>query len=165
MATPTYTLIASNTLTSASNTVTFSSIPATYTDLIMFTKLKASGGSVDIIYAQYNSDSSSIYSSTRLTGSAGTLNSDRQTNGGTGWFVGLSSPDEFNAGVYQFSNYADTNIFKSAISRDTLVGNQTRIVAGLWRSTSAIDSISIINGNANTFVVGSIFTLYGIKAE
>lgn len=165
MANQTYTQIASTTLTSTSNTVTFSSIPGTYTDLVMLTNLKASAGSIDIIYAQYNSDSGSNYSSTRLVGSATTVNTDRQTNASTGWVVGLSSPDEFNAGVYQFANYANTTTYKSAISRDNLVANQTRIVAGLWRSTSAITSISIINGNANTFVVGSVFTLYGIKAE
>lgn len=165
MATQTYTQIATTTLTSTSNTVTFSSIPGTFTDLVMLTYLKTSAGTIDITYAQFNSDSGSNYSSTRLVGAATVVNSDRQSNGSTGWFIGLSSPDEFNAGVYQFANYANTTTYKSAISRDSVVLNQTRISAGLWRSTSAITSISIINGNANTFVVGSVLTLYGIKAE
>jgi hypothetical protein len=40
----------------------------------------------------------------------------------------------------------------------------TGAFVGLWRSTSAINYVSLI-GNSNSFKTGSTFTLYGIKAE
>jgi len=72
--TGTYTLIASNTLGSGTATVTFSSIPGTYTDLILVCGLPATGtaNNSDGLRFQLNSDTGSNYSATWLTNSGTT---------------------------------------------------------------------------------------------
>jgi hypothetical protein len=61
-------------------------------------------------------------------------------------------------------NYANTTTFKTHISRSNNSSNFVMATVGLWRSTAAITSITLLTNTADTFSVGSTFTLYGIKA-
>ena len=58
--TATYKKIATTTLGSAQADITFSTIPATYTDLVIVYTLKAATGSSDI-YLRFNGSSASDY--------------------------------------------------------------------------------------------------------
>ena len=66
----TYQLIGSNTLTTPTASVTFSSIPQTYTDLVIKMTLRAESPSPagDRIKVVFNGSSSSIYSATNILG-------------------------------------------------------------------------------------------------
>ena len=156
----TYEPISTQTLGSAAASVTFSSIPGTYTDLVLITagKFSANESSYKI---QVNSDTGTNYSNTFLYGDGTSAASGRFTNG-TFFLSARSSTDEGN-GITQFQNYSNTTTYKTVLSR----GNSTAItiaIVGLWRNTAAISSMVITSETAANLSAGSTFTLYGIKS-
>lgn len=158
--TATYALIESVTLGSATSTVTFSSIPNTYTDLILV--FNGSASSYVNTYLQINGDSSSLYSETRIYGNGSTAISARYINQ-TFAFVGDVHTNQSN-GFLHFMDYANTNVFKTFLSRDNAPSGGLGAWAGLYRSTSAISSILFGATSGATFNSGSTFNLYGIQA-
>ena len=60
-------------------------------------------------------------------------------------------------------NYSNATTFKTCLVRAGAANNSTLATVGLWRNTAAITSVSITCDGAN-FVIGSTFSLYGIKA-
>ena len=158
----TYEPIATTTLGSAAASVSFSSIPATYTDL----RLVVTGGtSVSGTYAwiQYNSDTASNYSTTRVDGDGSGAASSRTTSA---TFIRNSTSLDSNPNlvITDIFSYAGST-FKTCLI-DTAAdqngsGRVTRTV-GLWRSTSAITSI-LFSANSGNLNVGTTATLYGIK--
>ena len=156
----TYDSIATTTLSTTQNEITFTSIAGTYTDLVIV----ANGGvtSTNDIWLRFNSDTGTNYSRTRMTGSGSAAASTRNSafdsiliNAGT-----VGSNANF---IINIMNYANATTFKTAVSR---FNSSSFVVAsvGLWRSTSAITSVSLRAGSADTFTSGSTFSLYGIKA-
>jgi hypothetical protein len=166
----TYETIATTTLGSASGSVTFSSIPSTYTDLIVVTSPTATNNNYDI-GIRYNSDTGSNYSMTAMLFNAdnsGSAYSTRETNVSSirnNTNINTTVPNPL---VFQIQNYANTTTFKTSLSRTTAPQNGYAVAAtvGLWRSTSAINEITfvLLGGGSTTYKVGSVFTLYGIKA-
>jgi hypothetical protein len=61
-------------------------------------------------------------------------------------------------------NYSNTTTYKTVLLRSNNASAITVATVGLWRSTSAINTIKIYADGAAVFSVGSTFTLYGIKA-
>ena len=59
-------------------------------------------------------------------------------------------------------NYANTTTFKTYLARYNATSTQLSDEVALWRSTAAINSITLTAVSAN-FNAGSTFTLYGIK--
>ena len=160
----TYEPIATQTLGTAIATVTFSSIPQTYTDLILVsTNATASGGY--LFSVRVNGDSATNYSSTRLLGNGTTASSGREANYTFG-FAGsvYSSSDPIGNAIVNFMNYSNTTTYKTFLMRTNTANANTSLSASLWRSTAAITSISLGVEFTQNFVVGSTFTLYGIKA-
>jgi hypothetical protein len=163
--TSTYEKIATNTLGSSAASITFSSIPNTYTDLVIVTNVKST--TTGNMTLRFNSDSSSLYSYTRLTGDGSSAASSRITDfnqlftDSQGYFDG----NNFNqVKTINIMNYSNTTTFKTCLIRSNRVQTGVDAIAGLYRSTSAITSI-LLSGNGNNFVAGSTFNLYGIKAE
>ena len=158
----TYTPIATYTASGSSNVITFSSIPSTYTDLVLVSQYQVSGdGYTDV---RLNSDSGTNYSSTSLTNSGGSAVSSRYSSlsrfsemyGYTGANNGMA--------IWNFMNYANSTTYKSALLRAWYgAPDVTEAKALLWRSTSAITTIALtrVTGNWSS---GSTFTLYGIAA-
>ena len=164
----TYTPISSFTATTSISSVTIAGIPQNYTDLVLIMSAFGSVGGADI-RVQVNSDTASNYSLTRLVGYT-TAFSNRASSA-TYWqitnSVGIgSSSSEPTADVIQFMNYSNTTTNKTMLVRHNQPQSsfmETAAQVGLYRSTSAITSItfSLSSGNYST---GSTFTLYGIKA-
>jgi hypothetical protein len=153
----TYTPIATTTLGSNAGSVTFSSVPSTYTDIIAVCNIKMSGGST--IYTQVNADNGNNYSSTGLNGEAGVASSSRNSNINSPLFGYSGDTTNFNNCIIQYMNYANTTTNKTIIGR----GNASDYVtarAALWRNTAAINEIKILG----SFATGSTFTLYGVKS-
>lgn len=156
----TYEAIATQTLGSAASTVTFSSIPATYTDLILVAVGKPTSASS--LYMRFNSDTGNNYSYTMVYGnSAGTVSAYRLANiGVTTYAVWRTTNPQY--AIVNIQNYADTSVSKSAITRSYDDDWTVREFANLWRSTSAINRIDLIGDSS--YDTGCTFTLYGIKA-
>jgi hypothetical protein len=157
----TYEPIATQTLGSNQTTVTFSSISGTYTDIIVVIDAISAG---DNVLARVNGDTGNNYSFTRLSGNGSTATSARGSNTN---YLNFDGAAYLTTGrstwVIQFMNYSNTTTNKTIISRgnNAAVGVDANI--NLWRSTSAITSISFI-ATSNAYQTGSTFTLYGVKS-
>jgi hypothetical protein len=162
----TYTPIATTTLGSAAATVTLSSIPSTYTDLVLIISTRfAGGGGASAIQAQFNSDSGSNYSQTVLNGNGSTASSFRSSSVTSAAFgLATDTANEFATSIIQLQNYSNTTTNKTSLARTNIASDRVRAIVNLWRNTQAIDSIFLQNNGATNFVAGSTFTLYGIAA-
>lgn len=169
----TYVPIATQTISgSTTSTITFSSIPSTYTDLVLVANI-ASGGAGDIYMAKLNSDtspSSTNYSQTILYADGSTVGSYENLNYPV-LFLGympLTSSNAFSTTISHFMNYSNTTSYKTVLSRtnDTTnaVGAAVGIFPNLWRNTAAISTITLVTQNSTGFKVGSTLSLYGITA-
>lgn len=164
----TYTPIASQTLTSASNNVTFSSIPSTYTDLFLVCNFGASSNGYGF-YIYYNNDTNGgNYSNTSLRGNGSSATSTRISSTNV---IYVDSVLSANTGIttnarINVMNYANTTTYKTALIRANNTDSTHSgavATAGLWRNTSAITSISFGSFSGN-LASGSTFNLYGIAA-
>lgn len=158
----TYTPIASTTIGTAVASYTFSSIPATYTDLVLIVNNKLVSGSASL-RIQFNGDTATNYSGTQLYGYGSSASSGRETSTATP-YMGSESTGWGTHNLNIFS-YANTSVYKTWTYRSGDVGVGI-VEAGvyLWRSTAAITSIKLFDNSANNFDVGSTFALYGIAA-
>lgn len=166
----TYTLISSNVLGSNTASVTFSSIPQAYTDLVLVASGRATNASIiSNPYIQLNGVTTSLYSWTGITGNGASASSDRassDTDFRPGYLDGNNATaSTFGSTEIYFSNYANASYNKAMGSTSASEDNATTAYvtgrAGLFRSTSAISSILFHSGS--NWAAGSSFYLYGIK--
>lgn len=161
----TYEPIATQTLASAASSITFSSIPATYTDLrLSLSVITANAGNQ--IFMRFNSDTATNYSRTGLYGDGSSAGSFGVTNQ-TYIFLnsnGLSTtiPSFYTVDIFSYAG----GTFKTSLitsSEDRNGSGSTIQQVGLWRSTAAINSVSFTTDTGN-WASGTIATLYGIRA-
>jgi hypothetical protein len=168
MPTPTYTPLATVTLGTTASSVTFSSIPATYRDLIVVGHYTASGSSGSTI--RFNSDSGTNYSLVAMwSGNFGPGTVADSNSGGIAWTRNyLDETSNRAAGFAQIMDYSATDKHKTVLLRNASVfgsgANDGGIVAtaARWANTSAITTVSITQGIG--YVAGSTFSLYGVIA-
>ena len=165
----TYTLIASSTVgAGGAASIDFSSIPGTYTDLLLDISARKSdtGLNVDITF----NGSTSGYSELYLYGFSTSTGSGKNTGLTklSPQFVNSSSftANTFNSGQLYIPNYAGSN-YKSISLENASETNSSSdawlmLYSGLWASTSAITSIKLEMPGYN-FVQYSTAYLYGIK--
>ena len=170
----TYTLISSTVLTGTQATITFSSISADYTDLVIRASVRCNGAGFpdtnDNLRFWFNNSLTSIYTNTTVEGDGTSATSQSNTlsfikgnyaaNGST------STSNTFaNIEMYIPSYTASQNKPLSLISaqENNATTAYTVATAGLFRSTTAISRIDIDSQNGNSFVSGSSFYLYGIS--
>lgn len=166
---PTYELIQTYTLASAGS-FTFSSIPQTYTDLVLITKVKSNGGSGCDIACQINGQTGNIYYDSYWSqpGGGGTKITTRSAvqarwileyNGSASSTLG----DQVN--IHYFNNYTNTNLLRTSIGyagRWNGTGGGVDMVTHMMSYSSALNSIYLF-GDVDTLGIGSTASLYGIK--
>jgi hypothetical protein len=155
----TYDKIATTTLGSANSTITFSSISSAYTDLRLVFYINGTG-SLPII--RFNNDATSLYSRTRIEGQGSSATSNRASSATSiPLFVGGAGVNSFHT-VDVFSYAGGTNKTSLiGIYEDANGSGYVGLQVGLWRDTSAITRIDLID-ISSTFAAGSTATLYGI---
>ncbi len=160
----TYEAIATQTLGSATAAVTFSSIPSTYTDLVLVCNLYGDGGAANI-FVRFNSDTGTNYSNTMLTGDGSTAASYRNTSTSSIFMIatGGSLNAKWGTFIMSCNNYSNSTTNKTALARFDSAGGEVTANVGLWRNTAAINAIEIRSTGAN-YLAGSTFNLFGIKA-
>lgn len=154
----TYDAIATTTLGSNTGTITFTSIPSTYTDLILIAYAKGTD-SASSMTMQFNS-SGSGYSDTEMTGNGSTVGGGENTNNSSMYCTNMT-----NNWIYfrfDINSYANTSYRKNVLMRNWGAGYLIHLAAGAWNNTAAINRIDL---SGATFVTGSMFTLYGIKCN
>ena len=163
----TYEPIATTTLTTDTGTVTFSSIPQTYTDLVaIIANVKnnfAGTGGVYDRFMRFNGDSGANYSVTNIQGNGSTASSNRFSNDNHFSASFPRASDQPGSFIVHIQNYANTTTNKTAIWRTTNPSVLTNAAVGLYRSTAAITSVTFIV-DPNLFTSGSVFSIYGVKA-
>ena len=165
----TFTLISSVTVGSggAAN-IEFTSIPSTYTDLVIFSSLRTTVADVfDGIRMTFNSASAnrSIKRFYGLgSGSLGTSSNSYMM--GSQASTALNTSNIFGNGFCYIPNYRSSN-YKSTSSDEVSEDNATTAIveidASLWSDTSAITSIQLVSENSVNFVQYSTAYLYGIS--
>lgn len=155
-----------------SSSISFSSIPSTYKHLQVRAIIKSTA-SAGPYYAwgRFNSDTGSNYATHALLGTGAAASTDNGTS--LGYFYASIMPDSTAASVFtgfvlDVLDYANTNKYKTVRSLAGYDSNNTlgRIYlhSGLWQSTSAINSITILpQTGATNFAQYSSFALYGIS--
>ena len=157
----TYTPIASITLGANAPSVTFSSIPSTYTDLVMTVATISS--TTNYPYVVLNGDTGTNYSKTWLTGTGSAASSGRDTSTAISYITAnaASTTSSGFISIVHFMNYSNSTTNKTFLSRSNNAGSGVDLQVNLWRNTSAITSVQIL-ANTGTFSAGSTFNLYGI---
>lgn len=162
----TYTPIATTTLSSATGSVTFSSIPGSYTDLVLISSIKSNtANQASLLFSINGVESGGVYSGTMIYGTGSVTGSNRQSNQDYGTIMrngGLSTNTSITQPfITHFMNYSSTTTFKPVISRNNVSDTNVGADIVLYRSTTAVTSIRIF-ASTNDFAIGSMFTLYGI---
>ncbi len=160
----TYEPIATTTLGSAASTITFSTIPGTYTDLrlVLVPKMTAAAN----LELQYNNDTGTNYSNTYVYGNGSTAASSRTTTQSKIF----ATVDQLPLGQWTFLSF-DVFSYAGSTNKTCLITHQADNngsgfvgnLVGLWRNTAAITSLKLTAGSGN-FDIGTRATLYGIKA-
>ena len=159
----TYTPIATQTLGSATASVTFSSIAGTYTDLVLIINSNIPSGASGDGYLTFNGDSGTNYSYTQIYGNGTTATSNRGTSQTNIRAFTAASATQSTA-IINILSYANTSTYKTVVGRNNDPSAIAVAVVGLWRNTAAITSLTLSNQAGANFGAGSTFTLYGIKA-
>lgn len=165
----TYEPISTTILGSTTATVTLSSIPQTYTDLIIVASAQAAVTGDDFVVMYFNGDTASNYCTTQLYTYNGSTALSSRTSSTTGIFampLPIYTSNEKDTSFAHIMNYANTTTFKSVLCRDNSLrsGLNNGIGVGTWRSTAAITSVSMRTINGYGWASGSVITLFGIKA-
>ena len=162
----TYEKIATTTLGSTASSISFTSISAAYTDLVIVANFMLTASSNADVWFYYNNDQTSLYSYTCVQGSASGAFSSRTTNQTkafldvAAYFNPASSTQPITS-IISVNNYSNATTYKTALSRNSSVNTDTTAAVHLYRSSSAISRIDFAG---TTFQIGTMITLYGIKA-
>lgn len=155
----TYEKIATNTLSSNTQTVAFGSIPQTYTDLVIVIEGSATSSADFTLKVGNNSiGTNTLYSRMFIFGYSGGTNPD--TAGNLGGFI-FSMYSARSMAIINLMNYTNTNVNKTALIRNN---NGIEIVyasQNLFRSTIAVNIIEFTT-STHSFTAGTVFSLYGI---
>jgi hypothetical protein len=161
----TMTLIETKTLDTAVSTVSFTSIPQTFTDLLLLASTRSSRTGAAAFIGAYINGTTTNQSNRRLAGDGSTASSSGESNNWS--FISASAIDTAstfsNTSIY-VPNYAGStakSFSLDSVSENNGTTARQIITAGLWNSTTAITSLQLIDPNGN-FVVGSVLSLYGI---
>lgn len=169
----TYTLISTTKLSSNATTISFTSIPQTYDDLILQFATRSN-----------QTDGNDAFDSTlRFNGSAANLNHISLRGDGSGVnyngnitdrMLRVTVPSNYTASTFSnvkihIPRYKLTSINKIFYAESVVENNATGaaaiLISGIWSQTAAITQLDIVSSGAGSpnFVSGSIASLYGIK--
>lgn len=152
-------LISQQVLSSPAATVTFSSIPQTFRDLVITNDVPQTT-TFNNILTRFNGDTGSNYLVVNMV--AGT-SAFSQTGSGSSANFGFTSDSARTNAMVTIFDYTQTNKHKSSIGRFNAATTRADLDVERWANTAAITSIEIrwLSGDLPT---GSTFTLYGISA-
>ena len=160
----TYTVSGSNLL--GTTGYTFTNIPSTYTDLVLIQNTLLTAPAIGLIRVGNNTiDAGTNYSQNAVGGNGSTASSGRTTNA-TVWNTNLAHMTS-GWGIYitNIMNYSNSTTYKTCLQRyNNQTYGATEAIVGLWRSTSTINRVQVLLDRAESYVVGTTFTLYGIAA-
>jgi hypothetical protein len=158
MATPTYTLIDTRTLSVASGTVEFVTIDQSFRDLVL--TMTGSANASSVLYLRLNGDSGSNYARVRSLGYSGGPYSDNTST------TSIDSVAQFDTNQGSFSanimDYQATDKQTTVLIRASNKGSSETVMSvGKWANTEAVDSV-VCTLSTSTWNIGTTVNLYGI---
>ena len=157
MPTPTYVPLGTITLASTDSEIVFSSIPATYRDLILIANCKpVSGGNANLVM-KFNGATTGFSRVIAYGDSGGAVS----VTSATELIAQFNDSTNFEVGVNQIMDYAQTDKHKTVLTKTNEANSLVSMQAQRWASTDAIHTISLAYSvNIDT---GSTFSLYGVN--
>jgi hypothetical protein len=149
-------------------TVTFSSIPSTYTHLQLRCFINNAGGNIST-NMQFNSDTGANYAKHIISGdgsSVSTAGSASVTSMTFQMYSG-NTANNYSGTIIDILDYSNTNKNKTVRGLSGWDNNGSGSIvlgSGLWMNTAAVSTISIGLGGSN-WTQYSSFALYGIKGN
>ena len=167
-ASATYEPIATQTLASAAASITFSSIAASWTDLRLVLTCTTSSAN-QLVYCKLNGAGGTAYSSTFLVGFGGSASSTAYTGQAQFSFnqpgngTSTTVPMFYSMDLFSYAGSTNKTALVTASEDINTVNSGVYRSVQLYRSTSAITQIDLSLSGGN-YAIGTIATLYGIKA-
>lgn len=164
----TYEPIQTQTLTTAIADINFNSIPQTYTDLVLVMNFGCASNTA--LGLRMNSDSGNNYGASYFEGNGTSASNGRYSTlsymrlGNSATFSSNTLIDQTVINIFDYTNTTTNKMLLGRLSSNSQ--GVTNLSVGRWlpATSVAITSINILNSNGVNFIVGSTFTLYGIKA-
>lgn len=166
----TYVPIATTTLASGVASYTFSSIPSTYTDLVLIGSNVAQTTGSNYLGLQFNSDVAANYSCLEIYGDGSSVVSDLSPSNnimqmGFGTRPGTTNYCSF---IWNIMNYSNSTTYKTVLGKSnnppaSAAYTGVNAIVGSWRSTAAVTSLTILV-SAGNIKSTTTFTLYGIAS-
>lgn len=169
----TYKTLGTITLSSDVVSITFSSIPSSYTDLVLKVSARSDYAAiVDYLNLKFNGDSSAIYTEGRMVGYGTTGQAADRVTGQT--YVqqfpingASSTTSAYSAGEIYIPNYSGSQaksfLATGVVEHNTTSNNQILMEGGLYDTGTAISSITMSSANGTVLKSGSTFFIYGIE--
>lgn len=173
LASPSYESIATTTLATSTTSVTFSSIPSTYTHLqirgISRSVSASTGGMWCKVYMNGDTATANYYSHALYGSGASITSEEHGTANATvtqySFFTCHTGDNSWSPLIMDVLDYKNTNKYKTSrflSGYDANGSGYMMLNSELWKNTAAITSITIDNTGAN-FAQYSSFALYGVK--
>lgn len=162
MPTSTYIALSNTTLSGTATSITFSSIPDSYRDLVLVVTGRVND--YDWLSMQFNSDTGSNYSYVFMLGDGANSSSGSNTTT-RAWFGRFSSgAGKISTSFANIMDYSATNKHKTILGSGNAPDDLTAAIASRWASNTAISSIKVLPTGAAVFASGTTFALYGIES-
>ena len=169
---PTYETIATTSITGTTASVTFNSIPGTYTDLIL--TMTPVLGTSSFPWIRFNGDSSSLYSDIYMNGNGSAIIGGARTSQSRGYIaeyvIHLTDSNSRTNIFVNIMDYANTSKHKNWLSQgrnapDNGTYTGSELIAGRWANTAAVTSITVgtaAGGTDYNLAAGTVISIYGI---
>jgi len=176
-----YDSIATVTLSTSASTISFTSIPSTYTHLQLRGSIQSNRGgyNIDNATVRLNSDSGNNYSRHNVDASASTTTAPEAYGTGGASFGGPIpvvtgvATNVFNGFVLDVLDYANTSKYKTmrilagydvnGTGGTGSFGGTVGLYSGAWQNTNAVTAITFAPVDGTNFTQYSTIALYGIK--
>lgn len=150
--------------------MSFSSIPSTYTDLVVLLSGRHTGSTASSLGLQLNG-TTSTYSSRWLSGNGSSASSSNTAGTSIVATYGsipgtASTSNTFSNDIIYIPNYtgsSNKSVSSDGVQENNATAAYASLSAGLWSNTAAITSITLFPYDVTNFVQYSTATLYGIK--
>ena len=163
----TYEKIQTTTISSATSAISFTSISSAYTDIILAWAFKSNSSNNPSLRLTFNGNSTG-YSGRQMGGSGAAPVS---TNNTSASFITLSRlagapipSGETAFMLLHVMDYTNSSKYKSIFCQFNSASTGSELDVGVWANNAAINRIDIDTSTSTDFAVGSVITLYGIKA-
>jgi len=170
-----YDSIATVTLGSAASTITFSSIPSTYTHLqfrVMARDTATTGPQYSLKW-QFNSDTGSNYTAYHdVNGGGSTTGSNGYGANTIAYLINTvtgsdaSNTTQYGVSILDILDYASTNKYKTVRGLggfDRNGSGQIRLGSSMWMNSGTAISSVIFSADGTQYATGTTIALYGIK--